>query len=102
MPWWPLSFFVFGTEFNAKHFTLNLRIALTVISAILGKGVCLISLCVLASEIDVRFWMTSGVTADVVHKFDLLQSPIESKQESFNSLVKNEKVEEQDDFTTRL
>jgi len=52
--------------------------------------------------IDVRFWMTSGVTADVVHKFDLLQSPIESKQESFHSLVKNEKVEEQDDFTTRL
>ena len=42
------------------------------------------------------------IIADVVHKFNVLKSPIESKQESFQPLVKNEKVEEQDDFTTRL
>jgi len=33
---------------------------------------------------------------------NLLKSPIESKQESFHNVEKNEKVEEQDDILTHL
>ena len=34
------------------------------------------------------------IIADVVHKFNLLKSPIEAKQERFHTLVKNERMEE--------